>query len=319
MLEQAKAVLRIESEAITRMAKRLDDRFEKAVRLILECRGRTVVTGMGKSGIIGKKISSTLASTGTPSLFLHPAEGSHGDLGMVARGDVAVALSNSGETEEIIRLLTVLRRMDIRIVALVGTPDYTLARRTDLALDVSVPEEACPLGLAPTASTTAALAMGDALAMVVLQHRNFRREDFAMFHPGGALGKKLILTVGDLMHDRESVPRIGPRTLVRDALFVVSSGRLGMATVVDAEDRLLGIITDGDIRRGLEREQADFLLRTAEEVMTRSPKTTVADALAAEALALMEKHAITSIVVLADESRIHGVIHLHDLLKAGLV
>ncbi len=319
MLEQAKAVLRIESEAIIRMAARLDDRFEKAARLILECRGRTVVTGMGKSGIVGKKISSTLASTGTPSLFLHPAEGSHGDLGMVARGDVALVLSNSGETEEIIRLLPVLRRMDIQIIALVGAPDSTLARRSDLALDVSVSEEACPLGLAPTASTTAALAMGDALAMVVLQHRNFRREDFAMFHPGGTLGKKLILTVGDLMHDRESVPRIAPRTLIRDALFVVSSGRLGMATVVDAEDRLLGIITDGDIRRGLEREQADFLLRTAEEVMTRNPKTTLPDALAAEALALMEKHAITSIVVLEDESRIHGVIHLHDLLKAGIV
>jgi len=319
MLEQARAVLKIEADAISGISERLDDRFEKAVRLILECTSRTVVTGMGKSGIIGKKISSTLASTGTPSLFLHPAEGSHGDLGMVIRGDVAIAISNSGETDELLRLLPVLRRMDIRIISLVGNTDSTLARRSDVALDVSVQEEACPLGLAPTASTTAALAMGDALAMVVLHHRNFQREDFALFHPGGTLGKRLFLTVGELMHGRESLPRMGLETLVREALFIISSGRLGMGIVTDANDRLLGIITDGDIRRGFESRQADFLLHRAGDVMSVHPKTLSPEALAAEALALMEKHAITSVVVLGEDDKVEGVVHLHDLLKAGIM
>jgi arabinose-5-phosphate isomerase len=278
-----------------------------------------VVTGMGKSGLVGKKIAATMASTGTPSFFLHPAEGSHGDLGMVTRGDVAVALSNSGETEEIIRLLPVLRRMDIKVVSIVGNMESTLARRSDVALDASVSAEACPLGLAPTASTTATLAMGDALAMVVLDRRGFGREDFAMFHPGGSLGKRLLLTVSDLMHRDSDVPVVGNNVRMRDAMFEISSKRLGMTTVADDDGAFIGIITDGDLRRGLEKWGTGYLAKLTGEVMTKSPRTIGADALAAEALTLMERHSITSIVVMDDGGRACGVLHLHDLLKAGIV
>ncbi len=319
MLEQAKRVLKIEAEAINKMAERLNSRFDEAVDLILKCKGRTVITGMGKSGLIGKKISSTLASTGTPSLFLHPAEGSHGDLGMVARGDVAIALSNSGETEEIIRLLPVLRRMSIKIISLVGNMRSTLAMRSDIALDVSVDKEACPLGLAPTASTTVVLAMGDALAMVVLERRGFRREDFAMFHPGGTLGKRLILTVGDLIHADMEVPKVEKQLLMKDVLLEISAKRLGMTTVVDENECFIGVITDGDLRRGFERWGTNFLSLSAEEVASSKPKTITKGSLAAEAIAIMEKHEITSLIVVGASGRAEGVLHLHDLLKAGIV
>lgn len=319
MLEQAKRVLKIEAEAITKMAERLNSSFDEAVDLILKCKGRTVITGMGKSGLIGKKISSTLASTGTPSLFLHPAEGSHGDLGMVARGDVAIALSNSGETEEIIRLLPVLRRMSIKIISLVGNMRSTLAMRSDVALDVSVAKEACPLGLAPTASTTVVLAMGDALAMVVLERRGFRREDFAMFHPGGTLGKRLILTVGDLIHADMEVPKVEKQLLMKDVLLEISAKRLGMTTVVDENECFIGVITDGDLRRGFERWGTNFLSLSAEEVASSKPKTITKGSLAAEAIAIMEKHEITSLIVVGANGRAEGVLHLHDLLKAGIV
>jgi len=319
LLEQAKRVLKIEAEAITKMAERLNSSFDEAVDLILKCKGRTVITGMGKSGLIGKKISSTLASTGTPSLFLHPAEGSHGDLGMVARGDVAIALSNSGETEEIIRLLPVLRRMSIKIISLVGNMRSTLAMRSDVALDVSVAKEACPLGLAPTASTTVVLAMGDALAMVVLERRGFRREDFAMFHPGGTLGKRLILTVGDLIHADMEVPKVEKQLLMKDVLLEISAKRLGMTTVVDENECFIGVITDGDLRRGFERWGTNFLSLSAEEVASSKPKTITKGSLAAEAIAIMEKHEITSLIVVGANGRAEGVLHLHDLLKAGIV
>lgn len=320
MLERARKVLKIEAEAIEMMARRLDGRFDDAVNLILECRGRIVVTGMGKSGLVGKKIAATMASTGTPSFFLHPAEGSHGDLGMVARGDVAVALSNSGETEEIIRLLPVLRRMDIKVIAIVGNMESTLAKRSDVALDASVSAEACPLGLAPTASTTATLAMGDAISMVVLDRRGFGREDFAMFHPGGSLGKRLLLTVSDLMHRDSDVPVVSNNVQMKDAMFEISSKRLGMTTVADDNGAFIGIITDGDLRRGLEKWGTDYLSKLTGDVMTKSPRTIGADALAAEALTLMERHSITSIVVLDGAGdRACGVVHLHDLLKAGIV
>ncbi len=319
MLERAKKVLKIEAEAINKMAERLDSRFNEAVDLILQCQGRTVITGMGKSGLIGKKISSTLASTGTPSLFLHPAEGSHGDLGMVTRGDVAIALSNSGETEEIIRLLPVLRRMSIKIISLVGNMKSTLAMRSDVALDVSVAEEACPLGLAPTASTTVVLAMGDALSMVVLDRRGFRREDFAMFHPGGTLGKRLILTVGDLIHADVEIPKVEKQFLMKDVLLEISAKRLGMTTVVDENKCFIGVITDGDLRRGFERWGSDFLSLSAGEVASSKPKTITKDSLAAEAMAIMEKHEITSLIAVGADGQAEGVLHLHDLLKAGIV
>ena len=319
MLEQAKRVLKIEAEAINKMADRLDNRFEEAVDLILKCQGRTVITGMGKSGLIGKKISSTLASTGTPSLFLHPAEGSHGDLGMVARGDVAIALSNSGETEEIISLLPVLKRMSIKLISLVGNMKSTLAMRSDVVLDVSVSEEACPLGLAPTASTTVVLAMGDALSMVILDRRGFRREDFALFHPGGTLGKRLILTVGDLIHADVEIPKVEKQLLMKDVLLEISAKRLGMTTVVDEKKRFTGVITDGDLRRGFERWGTDFLSLSAGEVAASKPKTITKDALAAEAMAIMEKHEITSLIAVGTDGQVEGVLHLHDLLKAGIV
>jgi len=319
LLEQAKRVLKIEAEAISKMADRLNSNFDEAVNLILNCQGRTIITGMGKSGLIGKKISATLASTGTPSLFLHPAEGSHGDLGMVARGDVAIVLSNSGETEEVIKLLPVLRRMSIKIISLVGNMDSTLAMHSDVALDVSVSEEACPLGLAPTASTTVVLAMGDALAMVVLNRRGFRREDFAIFHPGGTLGKRLILTVGDLIHSDVEMPKVEKQLPMKDVLLEISAKRLGMTTVVDENECFIGVITDGDLRRGFERWGNDFLSLSAGEVASPKPKTITKDSLAAEAMAIMEKHEITSLIAVGADGKAEGVLHLHDLLKAGIV
>ncbi len=322
MKDQARKVLKIEADAVAALIDRIDDSFERAVEMILRCKGRVVVTGMGKSGLIGKKIAATLASTGTPALFLHPAEGIHGDLGMVTRGDTVIALSNSGETEEIARMLPSLKRLGIRIIALTGNPESTLAKNSDVVINVGVKEEACPLGLAPTASTTAALAMGDALAVALLDKRGFREEDFACFHPGGALGKKLLLHVKDLMHVDDDVPVVKATTLIKDAIYEISSKKMGITAVVNDSGKLVGVISDGDLRRWMEKTEKtgeNLLSKKAEDIMTRKPKIVNKEALAAEAVAIMEKKSITCLIVADAASRPEGVIHLHDLLKAGVV
>ena len=318
MLSRAKKVLKIEAEAILALVDKVDGAFEAACNIILACKGRVVVTGMGKSGLIGKKIAATLASTGTPALFLHPAEGIHGDLGMVMRGDVIIAISNSGETEEIVKLLPVFKRLSVPVIALTGGLNSTLSKVADATIDVGVSEEACPLGLAPTASTTAALAMGDAIAITLLDLRGFKEEDFACFHPGGSLGKRLLLHVYDLMHKGEAVPVIRADAGMREALFEITSKKMGVTTVVDVDGRLVGVITDGDLRRFLEKSD-DLFSKTAGELAGKSPKVISQDALAAEAVAVMEKHSITSLVSVDDKGRPIGIIHLHDLLKAGVV
>jgi arabinose-5-phosphate isomerase len=318
IIEEAKKVIRIEAEALHALADAIDDTFRQAVELILTCRGRVVVTGMGKSGLIGQKIASTFSSTGTPSSFLHPAEGVHGDLGMIMKGDVVIAISNSGETEEILRILPVVKRLGAHLITVAGNPLSTLARAGDVFLPVTVKEEACPLGLAPTASTTATLALGDALAVALLVKRGFREEDFALFHPGGALGKKLLLRVEDLMHAGDALPLVGDRVLMREALFVITAKGLGVTGVTDDTGALVGIITDGDLRRALERG-VEIMSASAGEMMSKNPKRIQRSELAAKALNIMEEYSITSLFV-TDEDQVApvGIIHLHDLLKAGL-
>lgn len=319
ILKEAKRVIRVEAEALLTLAESLDAEFVRGVELILSSSGRVVVTGMGKSGIICQKIASTLASTGTPAFFLHPAEGIHGDLGMIMRGDVVIAISYSGETEEVLRILPAIKRIGASLIAMSGNRNSTLARTADVFLEVAVKEEACPLGLAPTASTTATLAMGDALAVALLVERGFKAEDFALFHPGGALGKKLLLRVEDLMHTGDAVPLVSTETLMREALFVITSRGLGIAGVVDSCGALAGVITDGDLRRALEKG-LDILNTTAGELMTRNPKRILSSELAAKAMQRMEEHSITSLFAFAgdDTEKPVGIIHLHDLLKAGL-
>lgn len=319
ILEEAKKVIRIEAEALLALAETINGEFERAVRLVLDSRGRVVVTGMGKSGLVGQKIASTMASTGTPAFFLHPAEGIHGDLGMIMKGDVVIAISNSGETEEVVRILPVIKRLGASLIAMSGNGASTLAKAGDVFLDVSVKEEACPLGLAPTASTTATLAMGDALAVALLIERGFKAEDFALFHPGGALGKKLILTVDELMHAGDAVPLVSADTLMREALFVITAKGLGIAGVTDATGALVGVITDGDLRRALERG-VDIINQPAELLMSRNPKRIRRGELAAKALQRMEEFSITSLFVFESDidPRPVGVVHLHDLLKAGI-
>ena len=320
MLEAAKRVLRIEADAVLALESRLDGEFTRAVELILECPGRVVISGMGKSGLICQKIASTMASTGTPSFFLHPAEGVHGDLGMLMKGDVVVAVSNSGETEEITRILPIIKRMGLRLIGMSGNPSSTLARASDVFLDISIREEACPLGLAPTASTTATLAMGDALAVTLLLQRGFKEEDFALFHPGGALGRRLLLRVEDMMHRGADIPLVAVGTSVKDALFEITAKKLGVTGVVDEQNRLLGVFTDGDLRRGLEKS-LDVLNLPIEDLMNRAPKRILSTNLAAKALQVMETYSITSLFVFEEEqSPIPvGVVHMHDLLKAGVV
>ncbi|MFO7811348.1 MAG: KpsF/GutQ family sugar-phosphate isomerase [Pelovirga sp.] len=320
MLEIARQVLQIEADAVHALKERLNDDFVKAIKILLACEGKVVVTGMGKSGLICHKIAATMASTGTPTFFLHPAEGIHGDLGMLSRGDVVIAVSYSGETEEICRILPVIKRMGLPLIAMSGRPASTLGIAGDVHLDVSVAEEACPLGLAPTASTTATLAMGDALAVALLNERGFRAEDFAMFHPGGALGKKLLLRVEDLMHKGGDIPLVSPDTLLRDALFEITSKKLGVTGVVDAAGLLLGVFTDGDLRRIMERGLETLQLPIA-DAMSTAPKRILRRNLAAKALQVMEQYAITSLFVFEDEQNQVpiGIIHLHDLLRAGVV
>ncbi|HEY7364202.1 MAG TPA: KpsF/GutQ family sugar-phosphate isomerase [Methylomirabilota bacterium] len=313
----AERVLRLEAEAIVALVPRLDERFDRAVELLFRCRGRVIVTGMGKSGLIGRKVAATLASTGTPAYFLHPAEGVHGDLGMVARGDVVLALSNSGETDELLAILPVLKRLGIPILLLTGSLSSTLARQSEVVLDVAVAEEACPMNLAPTCSTTAALAMGDALAMALLELRGLRPEDFAALHPRGTLGWQTLVRVADLMHGGDEVPVVAADVRMRDVIVEMTRKRLGITTVVDQAGRLLGVITDGDLRRAHLRSEPIGDL-TAGELATRSPKTVEAGELAVKALEIMETFAITSLIILDAERRPVGVIHLHDILRAKI-
>jgi len=319
ILAEAKRVIMVEAQAVAALAERLDASFQQSVELILASKGRVVVTGMGKSGLVGQKIASTMASTGTPAFFLHPAEGIHGDLGMIMTGDVVIAISNSGETDELLRILPSIKRLGARLIAMSGNPDSTLAKAGDYFLDVSVKEEACPLGLAPTASTTATLAMGDALAVALLVERGFKAEDFAIFHPGGSLGKKLLLRVEDMMHSGSAIPLVTEDTLMKEALFEITAKGLGITGVTDADGTLLGVITDGDLRRALERGE-DILQATAGQLMKRGAKRIVRRELAAAALQIMERFSITSLFVFENEQDQSpcGVIHLHDLLKAGI-
>lgn len=317
VIEKAKNVLRIEAEAISSLMERIDSSFVKAVDLIYSCNGKVIVTGVGKSGLIGQKIASTLASTGTPSFFMHPAEGIHGDLGMLSKGDLVIAISNSGESDEVSQVLQVVKRMGLPLIAMTGNLNSTLAKAGDATIDISVKEEACPLGLAPTASTTATLAMGDALAVAVLDKRGFEKEDFALIHPGGTLGKRLLLRVSDLMHSGNAIPLVNEDILMKEALFEITSKRLGVTGVVDDEGLLAGAITDGDLRRAMEKG-IDLLQSKASEIMTGNPKTIMIDALAAEALQKMETHTITSLFVMNGD-KVAGIVHLHDLLKAGVV
>ena len=317
-LNTARRVLQIEAQALQDVLARLDASFEKAVDLLFACKGRVVVSGMGKSGLISRKISATFSSTGTPSFFLHPAEALHGDLGMLARGDALLAVSYGGETEEIVQLLEALKRLEMPLVTLTGTPQSTLAEASDVVLDVSVREEACSLNLAPTASTTVAMAVGDALAVSLLERRNFRHDDFAALHPAGRLGKKL-LRVEHLMHAGNALPRVAQDTPMPDVFHEMSNKGLGMTTVVKPDGRLAGIITDGDLRRLMEKHRGATLEMNAGACMTKNPQTIGPHVLASEALNVMERRKITSIVVVDEAGGVLGVVHLHDLWGLELI
>jgi arabinose-5-phosphate isomerase len=320
VIDEAKRVLRVEAQSILDLAERIDENFSRAVELLYHCKGKVVLMGMGKSGLVGRKIASTFASTGTPAFFLHPAEGVNGDFGMLAKEDVVIAISNSGETRELLEVLPLIKRYGNRLIALTGKVNSSLARAGDVCLDLYVKEEACPMGLAPTASTTATLAMGDALAIALMGKRGFDEKDFALLHPGGTLGKKLLLKVEDLMHVGKAFPMVTEKALMKDAIFEITSKRLGVTAVCNGEGHLVGVITDGDLRRALEKFN-DLFQREAREVMTRNPKWIEKDALAAKAVQRMEEYSITSLFVFnqAEDKVPVGIIHLHDLLKAGVV
>lgn len=312
-------VLEIERQALQAVAERIDGHFSRACALLLRCQGRLVCTGMGKSGHVARKIAATLASTGTPAFYMHPGEAGHGDLGMVTDADAVLALSNSGESDEILTLLPILKRQGNPLVAMTGRPGSSLAREADIHLDVSVPGEACPLDLAPTASTTAALALGDALAVALLEARGFTADDFARSHPAGALGRRLLLRITDIMHVGDDVPMVAPDTSLSDALVEMSRKRLGMTAVVDHQRRLLGLYTDGDLRRTLDDTAVDLRRTRIADVMSRTPKSILSDALASEAARLMETHKIHSLLVVDDAQRVVGALNIHDLLRARVV
>jgi arabinose-5-phosphate isomerase len=316
--QMGRKVLEIERDALTGLLPRINEDFARACQIMLGCSGRIVVTGMGKSGHIGGKIAATLASTGTPSFFVHPGEASHGDLGMITKQDVVLAMSNSGETGEVLTILPLIKRMGAPLIAMTGKPTSTLAKVADVHLDVSVAQEACPLNLAPTASTTATLAMGDALAVALLEARGFTPEDFAMSHPGGSLGRKLLLKISDLMHKGERLPKVSPDATLSTALLEMTRKGLGMTAIVSNDDNVLGVYTDGDLRRTLE---SGIDVRTAKivDVMTQGGKTAKADWLAAQAVQLMEKHKITALLVVDDNAKLVGAVHMQDLLRAGVV
>ncbi|MDD3528790.1 MAG: KpsF/GutQ family sugar-phosphate isomerase [Gallionellaceae bacterium] len=318
ILDLARRTLAIEADAVAALRDRVDDSLVRAVDAVLACKGRVVVTGMGKSGHVGNKIAATLASTGTPSFFVHPAEASHGDLGMITGQDVVIALSNSGESPEIIAILSLIKRRGARLISMTGRPQSTMAREADIHLDAGVAQEACPLNLAPTASTTAALALGDALAVAVLYARGFTAEDFARSHPGGALGRRLLVHVRDVMHQGEALPVVGADTPFKEALLEMTRKKLGMTAVVDAAGNLVGVFTDGDLRRCLDRD-LDIAATRIEAVMTRAPKTISEDALAAEAARFMEERQINGLLAVDDGGRLTGAFNMHDLLRAGVV
>jgi len=320
VIEEAKRGLRVEAHSILDLAERVDENFSKAVEILYHCKGRVALMGMGKSGLVGRKIASTFASTGTPAFFIHPAEGLNGDFGMLGKEDVVIAISNSGETQELLGILPLIKRYGNRLITFTGNLKSTLAKAGDVCLNIHVKEEACPLGLAPTASTTATLALGDALAVTLMEKRGFNQEDFALLHPGGTLGKRLILKVEDLMHAGEAFPRGLERNLMKDVIFEITSKRLGVTGVCNGEGHLVGVITDGDLRRALEKF-SNLLQREASEVMTQNPKWIEKDALAAKAVQRMEQYSITSLFVFnnAGDKVPVGILHLHDLLKAGVV
>ena len=317
-LDLAREVLAIEAKAIEALIARLDEKFTVALKLILHCRGRVVVSGMGKSGHIARKIASTMASTGTPAFFVHPGEASHGDLGMITADDVLIALSNSGESPELLTILPIVKRRGAKLISMTGNPASTMAREADVHLDASVAQEACPLGLAPTASTTAALALGDALAIALLDARGFGAEDFARSHPGGALGRRLLVHVGDLMHSGDDLPKVAETALLTEALLEMSRKGLGMTAVVGDADRLLGLFTDGDLRRALDKT-LDIRAARVAEVMTHNPRTIGPDKLAAEAVQMMDQHKINGLLVVDADGRLVGALNMHDLLRAGVV
>ncbi len=313
----AKQVLDIEVAALQELDKYFDDQFEQACEWILSNNGKVVVMGMGKSGHIGNKIAATLASTGTSAFFVHPGEAAHGDLGMISAGDIVIAISNSGESHEILSLFPVLKRLNIKIISMTGKPNSSMAQLSDLHLQITVPHEACPLGLAPTSSTTATLVMGDALAVALLQARGFSAEDFALSHPGGALGRKLLLKLSDIMHFGNALPKVSPEALIRDALLEISEKGLGMTTIVDEHDAMLGIFTDGDLRRTLDK-RIDIHSTTIGEVMTKNPTVAQPDMLAVEGLNLMQSKNINALV-LCHSGKVVGALNMHDLLKAGVM
>lgn len=314
----ARAVIQTEMQAIAKLVERVDERFIKACHLMLACKGRVVVTGMGKSGHIAGKIAATLASTGTPAFFVHPGEASHGDLGMITRQDVVLALSNSGNTEEILTILPIIKRLGVPLIAMTGNPESPLGRLATVHIDVRVEQEACPLGLAPTASTTAALVMGDALAVSLLQSKGFTRDDFALSHPAGSLGKRLLLQVNDIMHRGSDVPKVLNTVLVSEALLEMTEKKLGMTAVLDCNQRVEGIFTDGDLRRMLEKN-LDVRTTPISMVMTKPCQVIKADILAAEAVQIMESKKINALLVVDEEQNLLGALNMHDLLRAGIV
>lgn len=319
--DSAIQTLRIEAESITHLIEHVDDEFERVVHCILDCRARVIITGMGKSGHVGRKIAASLASTGTPSFFMHPAEAFHGDLGMVTADDVVIAISNSGESAEVVNILPVIKRIGAKIVAMSGRRESSLGKNADYFIDVSVEREACPLGLAPTASTTAALAMGDAIMVALLEARNFTKQDFALFHPGGSLGRKLLLTVENVMHSGEDNPIIHYSATAKEALFMMTDKGLGATSVIDDDGNFIGLVTDGDIRRGLSKG-SQFLDESVDKLMTRHPQTISQEKLAAAALSIMEKHKprpITVLPVVNEDNKPVGIVHLTDLLRQGVV
>jgi len=317
-LESAARTIKIEQEAISDLLHRINGDFAKACQTMAECRGRVVVTGMGKSGHIANKIAATLASTGTPSFFVHPGEASHGDLGMITKEDVVLAISNSGTTSEIITILPLIKRMGIPLISMTGNATSLLAEQADIHLDVSIKKEACPLGLAPTTSTTVSLVMGDALAVALLEAKGFSEQDFAFSHPGGALGRKLLLTVRDLMHTGERIPSVGPATVLTEGLLEISKKGFGLTAIVSEENELIGLFTDGDLRRAFD-SKIDLLNTRIQDLMTTGCKTISPDSLAAEALNIMEVNKITGLLVVDDQGKLAGIIHMHDLLRAGVI
>ncbi len=318
ILENGREVIRKEAAAVAELADRLDDNFVSAVEAILNCKGRVIVTGMGKSGLVGKKVAATFTSTGISAFFLHPAEGVHGDLGLVRSDDILIAITKSGATEELYQILPAVKRLGVKIILMTGQLDSPLTAKCDIVLDCSVKSEACPNNLVPTSSATAALVMGDALAIVLLKERNFSAEDFAYLHPGGSLGRRLLMKVEELMHVNSEIPIVRPEATVKDAIFEITGKRLGTTLVVDSANKLVGIFTDGDLRRLAEKD-TDFFTKTAGEVMSRDPKTILPSAILDEALAIMEKYSIMALPVVAHDRQPVGIIHLHDILKSKLV